>query len=90
MEATKQEIMVALGLQEIEHFEKYLGLPSLVGRRKKELRLQLYQRKCMEKIARMGRETIVSSRSGGAHKSGDTSYSYLCYGVFQITLGPLP
>ena len=36
MEATKQEIMVALGLQEIEHFEKYLGLPSLVGRRKKE------------------------------------------------------
>ena len=35
-EATKQEIKVALGLQEIVHFEQYLGLPSLVGRRKKE------------------------------------------------------
>ena len=36
MEATKQEIMAALGLQEFVHFEQYLGLPSLVGRRKKE------------------------------------------------------
>ena len=35
-EATKQEIKAALGLQEIAHFEQYLGLPSLVGRRKKE------------------------------------------------------
>ena len=34
-EATKQEIKAALGLQEIAHFEQYLGLPSLVGRRKK-------------------------------------------------------
>ena len=34
--ATKQEIKAALGLQEIAHFEQYLGLPSLVGRRKKE------------------------------------------------------
>ena len=35
-EATKQEIKEALGIQEIAHFEQYLGLPSLVGRRKKE------------------------------------------------------
>ena len=35
-EATKQEIEATLGLQEIVHFEQYLGLPSLVGRRKKE------------------------------------------------------
>ena len=35
-EATKQEIKAALGLQEIVHFEHYLGVPSLVGRRKKE------------------------------------------------------
>ena len=36
MEATKQEIMTALGIHEIVHFEQYLGLPSLVGRKKKE------------------------------------------------------
>ena len=32
----KQAIKTALGLQEITEYEKYLGLPSLVGRRKKE------------------------------------------------------
>ena len=35
-EATKQQILAALGLQEVVHFEQYLGLPSFVGRRKKE------------------------------------------------------
>ena len=36
LKITKQEIKDALGLQEIVQYEKYLGLPSLVGRRKKE------------------------------------------------------
>ena len=36
VEATKQEIMAALGILEIVNFEQYLGLPSLVGRKKKE------------------------------------------------------
>ena len=35
MEATKQEIMATLGIHEIVNFERYLGLPSLVGRKKK-------------------------------------------------------
>ena len=35
-ESIKQEMKVALGLQEIVHYKKYLGLPSLVGRREKE------------------------------------------------------
>ena len=34
MENTRQEIKGALGLQEITEYEKYLGLPSLVGRKK--------------------------------------------------------
>ena len=33
---TKVEFKEALGLQEIVHYDKYLGLPSLVGRKKKE------------------------------------------------------
>ena len=36
VEINKYEIKSALGLQEIEHYEQYLGLPSLVGRRKKQ------------------------------------------------------
>ena len=35
-ETVKQDIKIAMGLQEITKYEKYLGLPSLVGRRKKE------------------------------------------------------
>ena len=36
LEATKQAIKVAMGIQEIKQYKKYLGLPSLIGREKKE------------------------------------------------------
>ena len=36
LENTKQEIKTTLVLQEIAEYEKYLGLPSLVGRKKNE------------------------------------------------------
>ncbi|KAL0010115.1 hypothetical protein SO802_005223 [Lithocarpus litseifolius] len=36
LEDTKMEIKEAWGLQEIVHYDKYFGLPSLVGRKKKE------------------------------------------------------
>ena len=36
IEETKQEIKATLGIQEIVHYEQYLDLPSLVGKRKKE------------------------------------------------------
>ena len=35
-EEVKHEIKVKLGLPEIMHYKKYLGLPSLVGKGKKE------------------------------------------------------
>ena len=35
-EEVKHGIKVKLGLPEIMHYEKYLGLPSLVGKGKKE------------------------------------------------------
>ena len=35
-EEVKHGIKVALGVPEILHYEKYLGLPSLVGKGKKE------------------------------------------------------
>ena len=34
-EDTKEMIKGVLGVQEIKHYEKYLGLPSLVGTEKK-------------------------------------------------------
>ena len=35
LEDARQEIKSILGLQEISQYEKYLGLPSLVGKNKK-------------------------------------------------------
>ena len=37
LENIRQEIKDALGLQEITQYKKYLGLPSLIGRKKKEI-----------------------------------------------------
>ena len=35
--ATKETIKVLLGVPEIKEYEKYLGLPTVVGRNKKKL-----------------------------------------------------
>ena len=68
VEATKQEIKEALGLQEIVHFEQYLRLPSLVGRRKKEgfnfikekvwRKLQGWEGKLLSQV---GREVLIKA-----------------------------
>ena len=34
-EIVRAEIKEALGMEEIKHYDKYMGLPSLVGRHKK-------------------------------------------------------
>lgn len=34
-DATQEAIKVSLGLSAIQHYEKYLGLPSFIGRNKK-------------------------------------------------------
>ena len=66
VEINKNEIKSALGLQEIEHYEQYLGLPSLVGRRKKQSfnlikekiwrKLQSWEGKLLSQV---GREVLI-------------------------------
>ena len=50
-----------MGLQEITEYEKYLGLPSLVGMRKKES-FNFIKEKNLEEAARLGREIVVLSK----------------------------
>ena len=47
----------------IKHYDKYLGLPSFVGRQKKSM-LQSNQGENLEQDARMERETIISIQEG--------------------------
>ena len=66
VEINKNEIKSALGLQENEHYEQYLGLPSLVGRRKKQSfnlikekiwrKLQSWEGKLLSQV---GREVLI-------------------------------
>ena len=56
----RSTIKGALGVQEIMQYDKYLGLPSLIGKGKKG-KVQLHKRKGVEKIARLGRKVTLSS-----------------------------
>ena len=61
LEATKQAIKVAMGIQEIKQYKKYLGLPSLIGREKKG-EFQLHKRKSLVEVIGLRKEAFVSGR----------------------------
>ena len=64
----KLEIQEALGMQEVKQFDKYLGLPSLVGRHKKASfdyikeriwrKLQGWEEKLLSQV---GREILIKA-----------------------------
>lgn len=63
-----QEIKEALGLQEIVQYDKYIGLPSLVGRKKKEsfnFIKEIVRRKLQEwegnLLSQAGREVLIKA-----------------------------
>lgn len=63
-----QEIKEALGLQEIVQYDKYIGLPSLVGRKKKEsfnFIKEIVWRKLQEwegnLLSQAGREVLIKA-----------------------------
>ena len=79
---TKHNIKVALGVPEIMQYERNLGLPSFVGKGKKNSKFQLHQRESMEKVTRIGRQITILSRKGSVIEVSYTSYPHLLYGMF--------
>ena len=84
----RQEIKRVSGVLEIKFYEKYLGLPSLVGRGKK-CKLYLYKGVGMEKIKRVGSKTIVSSRKRSSNQSSRPRHIDICHGMFQTPFGSM-
>ena len=80
-EQSQEDIKVALNEPIIQHYEKYLGLPSFVGQNKDGV-LYSNQRKNMGKNARMEGKAPVSSRKGGHDQGCGPIYSYLLYECF--------
>ena len=62
IEEMREHIKLALGVTEVKQYEKYLVLP-LRGQ-EEEGQFQFYQGKGTEKIIRLGRKAITSSREG--------------------------
>ena len=76
----------ALGVPEIRQYEKYLGLPSLVGRNKKAS-FNYIKERVWKKNLRMERKTIVSSGKGDINEGGGPSYPNIHDELFQTPNG---
>lgn len=66
-------IKQALGVLEIKQYEKYLGLPFLVGRNKKT-NFNYVKERVWKKKSRMERKIVISSRKGNLNKGRGSSY----------------
>ena len=61
-----------------------LGLPSLIGKREKS-KFQLHQENSLDKIARLRKLTIISSKVKGSNQINHLGNPNICYGVLQTT-----
>ena len=66
-----------------------LGLPSLIGKREKS-KFQLHQENSLDKIARLGKLTIISSKVKGSNQINHLGNPNICYGVLQTTHRTIP
>ena len=64
MKAKRQIIKGILGVQEIKQYEKYLGFPSLMGKRKKAS-FNYIKERSLEEATRLGGQVVISSRARG-------------------------
>ena len=80
---TMEDIKLSLNVPVIQHYEKYLGLPSFVGREKKKLALPILRKGFGQKCK--GRRRSFCPRLVSHDKSGGTIYPYLFNECVQIT-----
>ena len=68
-------------MQDSKH-NKYLGLPSIIGKSKKEVFLEVKE-KVEKKIVRMERKNVIYGRKRDPNKGGSPSYSNIYYELFS-------
>ncbi|XP_056688734.1 uncharacterized protein [Spinacia oleracea] len=72
-EGRRQEIVSTLGVRVVDKHEKYLGLPTIIGRSKKAV-FACLKGENLEKATRVKGETVVSPGKGGSYKGSSTGY----------------
>jgi len=85
-QSTKHKIKTALGLQEIEQYEHYLGLPSLVRRRKK-YSFNLIKEKVWRKLQSWEGNLLSQASREVLIKAIIHAISTFAMGCFKIPLG---
>ena len=90
LESTKTDLKNFLGVSEIKEYEKYLGFPAMVGRKKKKGKLYLYKGEYLGETSRVEGESFVTSRKGGVIESYCASNSNLCHELFPTTRESFP
>ena len=83
-EATKQEIQNALGVQNMNQLEKYLGLPPLIGRSKRKAFDEI-KNKVRKKMGGVERKTPLLGRERSPYKGSGSGHPHLCHECVQVT-----
>lgn len=73
----RDHIKQVLGVPEIKKYEKYLGLPSIVGRNKKKTSFNYIKERVWKKNLRMERKIVISSRKGSLNKGHGSNYLHI-------------
>ena len=89
LDATKESIKNLLGVAEIKEYEKYLGLPTVVGRNKKAS-LNYIKDRVWGKTPRVEGEVTLPSGQRSVVESSRPSHSHLCYELLSPSGGSLP
>ena len=84
-EEKKGEILSFLGVPEIKEYEKYLGLPAVVGKNKKAS-LNYIKERVWAKIQGW-KEKLLSQVGRDFAQGGGTSYPYICNKLLQVASG---
>ena len=82
LKSTKTDLKNFLVVPEIKEYEKYLGLPAMVGRKKKES--FIYIKEDLGETSKVEGETFVTSRKGGVIESYCASNSNFFHELFPI------
>ena len=81
-EETKNSIKLLLDMPEIKHYEKYLGLPAVVGKNRRAS-LNYIKDRVWGKLQWVEGEIIIISGEGSALEGGGPSYFHFCNGMLQ-------
>ena len=78
-----------LGVSDIQQYEKYLGLPSLSGQKKKEGFTHIKQQ-VWKKISRLGSKTLITSGKRDLNQIRGPSSTHLHNDMLQTTTFLVP